>query len=301
VSRKTKPLEQWLSRQVLEGLVRLTQRMRRKSALALGASIGSAAYYLFPRYRRVALANLTRAYGKAWSRRQIGAAAREMFRGVGRTLVEFARLPAMSPEEIRSLVRIEGAEHLEAALAGGRGVLVITAHFGNWEYLGARLVQQGCKLNAIVRPVGNAALDRTVRAIRTGAGYHVMDRSGSLRPALECLRRNELLALLVDQNALMSNIWIDFFGYPAATNVGAAVIARRTGAALLPMFDHRLPDGTHVLRIHPPIYAEPTEDKEQDIQRAMTLLTNCIEQEIRGDPTQWLWLHNRWKHQPVAK
>src|SRR5262249_3235301 len=138
----------------------------------------------------------------------------------------------------------------------------------------------------------------TLRAIRTGTGYHVMERSRSLRPALESLHRNELLALLIDQNALTSNIWIDFFGHPAATNVGAAVIARRTGAALLPMFDHRLPDGPQVLRIHPPIWVEPTDDKERDIRETMTRLTSLVEQEIRGDPAQWMWLHNRWKYQP---
>jgi KDO2-lipid IV(A) lauroyltransferase len=296
--RRTKPLEHWLSRQVLELLVGATGRLSHRSALALGAGVGAVSYHLFPRYRRVALANLTQVYGEVWDSRRIEATAREVFRNVGRTLAEFARLPATPPEEIERLLHFDGLEHLDAALAHGRGALLITAHFGNWELMGARVVQHGYKLNVIARPSRDPALNRTVNAIRERAGYRVIERSRALRPVLECLRRNESLALLMDQNALTSNVWVPFFGRPAATNTGAAVLARRTGAPLVPAFDHRLPDGTHVGRVYPPICLEPTEDQERDIRDATAHLTQLVEREVRGDPAQWLWLHNRWKHQP---
>jgi KDO2-lipid IV(A) lauroyltransferase len=296
--RRTKPIELWLSRQFLQTLLALTQRMGHRSALALGAGLGEMSYHLFPRYRRVTLANLRRAFGDAWGDREIEHAARETFRNAGRTLLEFVRIPATSATELERLLRFEGLEHLDAALAGGRGALLITAHFGNWELMGAGLVQNGYRINVIARTMEDAVMNRTINAIRARAGYRVFERAHALRPALECLRRNEVLALLIDQNALMSHVWVDFFGWPAATHTGAAVIARRTGAALVPMFDHRLPDGTHVTRVQAPLHLVPTDDKEGDIRDMTARLTRIIEDEVRGDATQWLWLHNRWKHQP---
>src|SRR5207247_11461159 len=176
VPRRTKPLELWLTRQMLEGLVGLTRRLSHRSALALGAGIGTAAYTLFPRYRRVALKNLAHVYGDTWSCRQIEATARETFRNVGRSLVEFARLPAMPPEEMERLLRLESLEHLDAALARGRGALLISAHYGNWELLAAGASHRGYKLNVIARPFGHAALDATMRGIRARGGSAVVER-----------------------------------------------------------------------------------------------------------------------------
>jgi Kdo2-lipid IVA lauroyltransferase/acyltransferase len=296
--RRTKSLELWLSRHFLHTLVGLTQCLGHRSATALGAGLGELSYHLFPRYRRVALANLRRAFGETWGAREIEQTAHETFCNVGRTLLEFVRIPATSPAELERLLRFEGLEHLTAALARGRGALLITAHFGNWELAGAGLVQNGYRINVIARTMEDAVVNRTINAIRARAGYFVFERARALRPALECLRRNEVLALLIDQNALTSNVWVDFFGWPAATHTGAAVIARRTGAALVPMFDHRLPDGTHLARVQAPLFVTPTDDKEGDIREMTARLTRIIEDEVRDDPAQWLWLHNRWKHQP---
>src|SRR5262249_51126333 len=151
--------------------------------------------------------------------------------------------------------------------------LLVTAHFGNWELMGPGLVQRGYPLNVIARTMEDAVMNRTINAIRARAGYRVFERTHALRPSLECLRRNEILAILMDQNAIQSDVWVDFFGWPAATHTGAAAIARRTGAALVPMFDHRLADGTHVTRVHAPLELVPTDDKEGDIREMTACLT----------------------------
>src|SRR5262249_50006566 len=133
--------------------------------------------------------------------------------------------------------------------------------------------------------------------IRGGCGYRVISRGHATRPALECLRRNEALGILLDQNTSSGGIYVDFFGHPAATAPGPAILARRTGAPLIPLFDRRREDGTHVVEFHPPVEWRATGDRDQDVLEITARLTQAIERQIRAEPAQWFWIHNRWKTQ----
>jgi Kdo2-lipid IVA lauroyltransferase/acyltransferase len=297
MSRRMKPLENWVSRQAVRALLCLVRGAPDRAVLPLGTALGELAYALMRRHRCIARTNLERAFGATLSSAEIERMIRGSFRHLGQTMAEFMKMACWDGAEIERRVELRGTAWLEAALARGRGVIGVTAHYGNWELLAARLVRAGYPLHVIARDADDPATNVLLNRIRRGCGYQVISRQDALRPSLECLRRNEILAILLDQNTRRSEAYVDFFGHPAATAIGPAVLARRTGAALLPAFDRRLADGRHVTEILPPVTWDACPDDEQEILEITARLTHAIEMQIRGDPEQWLWIHNRWKRQ----
>jgi KDO2-lipid IV(A) lauroyltransferase len=264
-----------------------------------GVALGELLFRGVRRYREVALRNLSWAFG--WDEAKTETVARLTFRNLGKTLVEFLRLPSLNPEQVRRLCRLEGLEHIHEALGLGRGVLLITAHYGNWELFAARYVLEGRPLWVVGRDADDPATDALVKGIRESCGYRVIPRQSAPRGVLAALRRNEAVAILMDQNTIQGGEFVPFFGRLAATVTGPAVFALRTGAPVMTCFAIRQPDDTYVGRVDPPILFEPTEDREADVINLTAQLTAVIEAQIRADPTQWFWIHDRWRHRPAAE
>lgn len=267
-----------------------------RQATQFGGLVGMLMYRTVRQYREVALRNLANAFG--WERHQTEAVARETFRNLGKTMVEFLRLPVLPPAELRRLCRLERMEYVEEGLAAGRGALVVSAHYGNWELLAARAVADGIPLNVVAREADDAAMNSLVNGIREECGYRVISRQSAPRRVLEALRRNEVVVMLMDQNTISGGAFVPFFHRPAATVTGPAVFALRTGAAVIPAFVTRQPDDTHVGRCEPPVAPTRTGDRAEDIRALTARLTAVIETQIRADPTQWFWIHDRWRHRP---
>lgn len=296
--RVTRRLELWLGRVFLRTVAGMVRLLPHRALYAVGSVIGAACYAAMPRYRRVALANLRRAFGSQWNERRIAAVARASFRHLGITIVEALWLARLGPGDVERLVQLEGAEHLAAALAGGHGAILVSAHYGNWEMMPMRLAAAGYRLNTIVRDADDPGVNELLSQLRQGAGQKLLPRSSAIRPALACLRRNEILAAMLDQNTLKGGIFVDFFGIPAATAPGPATFAARTGAPLVPIFGVRLPDRRHRVLICPPIVPRRGAEQAEEVQRLTAAVTQAIEQQIRACPEQWTWLHNRWKLRP---
>jgi KDO2-lipid IV(A) lauroyltransferase len=219
---------------------------------------------------------------------------------VGITLVEFfLRQPRITAQEIDRDVVFDGQEHYEAAFRRGKGVLLITGHYGNWEMMGPRLARAGYQVNAVSRTADDPGLERMIEAIRTRSGLRQIPRRLAAREGLAALRRNEILAILMDQNAAEGGVFVPFFGHPASTATGPAVFALKTGAALVPTFCLREENGVHRIKAWPAIVPEPTGDRSGDVYRLTAELTHVIELQIRERPELWSWLHNRWKLQPT--
>lgn len=258
-----------------------------------------AAFHTQRRYRTVALANLRRAFGGAWDEARVQRVARESFQHLGMTLVEFfLRMPRITPEEVDREVRFLGQEYYEEAFARGKGILLITAHYGNWEIMGPRLFRAGYRVSAVSRTADDPGLEQMLEEIRARSGLQVIPRRQAARQGLAALRRNEILGILLDQNTLEGGVFVPFFGYPASTAAGPAVFALKTGAALVPTFCIRERDGTHTMKTWPPIYPVSTGDRARDVERLTAEVTSVIEKQIRERPELWFWLHNRWKLQP---
>jgi Kdo2-lipid IVA lauroyltransferase/acyltransferase len=300
--RRTRPLESWLTRQSIRALLRTVGMLPDRAARPVGSAIGTLVHTLVPPYRRVARANLARAFGATWSQAEIERTARRNFHHLGLSLVEFLKMSHWDGADIDRRVELRGTHHLDTARAAGRGVICVTGHYGNWELLAARMVRAGYPLHVIARTDDDPAIEAIIASIRRRHGYRVIDRAPErvLRPSLACLRRNEILGILMDQNSSGSEAFVDFLGHPASTATGPAILARRTGARLVPVFDRRREDGTHVSEFLPALEWEATENQERDIWEATARLSRVIEAQVRADPTQWFWVADRWKRQPAA-
>ena len=282
------------------GMSRIAPLLRPWSIRAIGNFLGSLFYVLSARYRRVALANLRAAFGAEKTEVEIRRIAKQVFRHFARGAIEFFYLLALKPEQIDAMIELEGREHLDKALAEGNGCMIITAHYGNWELLARKLVIQGYKVNVIARDSDDPGMTGITTRIRESGGYQVFDKDQPLIGAMRALRRNEILGILPDQND-SHGIFADFFGRPVATATGPAVFSLKSGAPLVPVFAPRMPDGRYKATAYPRIEFTPTGDETADIRELTALVNKVIEREVRANPGQWLWLHDRWKLTPEAK
>lgn len=211
-------------------------------------------------------------------------------RELARNIAEVMRLPLLGREEAAVVAGVEGWEHVEAARAAGRAVIVATAHYGNWELLGAMLARRGLPLHVLVQRPSQDAFARLFDEARGGCGVRTWENAGaaSLRPVLRALGRGEALGLLADQHGEAQDAIVRLFGRPVAAPTGPFFFARRTGAAVLPMRAVRGADGRHTLHIEPELVA--TGDDAADMGR----LYATYERWIREAPDHWLWVHDRW-------
>ena len=191
-------------------------------------------------------------------------------------------------------VEIDGLEHLKDAAVQGRGVLLLTAHLGNWELLAAAQPLTGLPLSVVLRPLDQPRLDRVVERLRRRTGAELISKRRALPDVLDALRRGRMVGILLDQNATRAEgIFAPFFGTPASTSRGLAVIALRTEAPVVPVFIRRLERGRHLIEVGP-VVPPP----ERDVVAFTTSFNEAIEKAIRRAPEQWFWLHKRWKTRP---
>ncbi len=212
----------------------------------------------------------------------------------GPMMTEVLCFPKLTRDKVKSMVTVEGAEHLEAALAHGKGAVLATAHSGNWELLGAALAMSDFPLVAVVQKQTSAGADQFINEYRILAGMHVTYKSSVLEMA-RLLAEGKIIGLLMDQDAHDVGLPIPFFGRLASTPQGPAVLARMKGAPIVPAFITRKADGTHTVIIHPPLWTAKSSNREQDLLAVTAKLNAIIESHVRAYPSEWFWLHNRWK------
>jgi KDO2-lipid IV(A) lauroyltransferase len=265
------------------------------TTLGWGVALGETARALGLR-RRVAEQNLALAFPERGAEERAAILAAH-YHELGRVLVEYARLSDLvrAPEG-QVVDRVDGLEHLEAARVLGKGVLLLTGHFGNFELLGAWLGRIH-PVDFVVQPLSNPGVDEMLARERERAGVGQIPIGGGVRGVLQSLAANRWVALVADQDARRHGVFVPFFGRPASTPAGPARIALRTGAPIVMGFAERLLDGRHRLRILPPLIA--SDPAAPDAVRALTALhTAELERQVRARPEMWFWLHRRWKTRP---
>jgi Kdo2-lipid IVA lauroyltransferase/acyltransferase len=250
-----------------------------------------------PRLRRIALRNLELAMPELTpeDRQRIPDG---VFRSLARVLVAMARLPDLTHENIHEWIVHDGLEHLREAQGRGKGVLVATAHLGNWELsVNAHTLLCGDTMNVVVRPLDNPLIDEFVRRRRELFGNRTIGKKEFVRSLLKALHAGENAGMLVDQNNMLDHgVFVDFFGIPARTGTSFAKIAAHTGAAVVPGFAVWIEaEQRYRLKFYPPL--DMTSDIVENTQRVQA----AIERAIREYPDQWLWIHRRWKARPEGQ
>jgi KDO2-lipid IV(A) lauroyltransferase len=271
-------------------------------ALSVGSLLGSGAYYFSSRLRRTGRRNLELAFPelREEERRRL---LRGCFASLGRLLGVFSQFATANRETLESLIECEGLEHIEAARASGRGVILFTGHVGAWELTSFALSLFGHPLSFLVRRIDNPKIEKLVDRRRERLGNRTIDKRSAAREMLQTLQGGGTLGILVDLNTLdREGIFVDFFGVPASTTFMLAKLALRTDAAVLPVFapwDSKR--RRFLLKIDEPLLFERTGNDEDDVRRLTQLFTNVVEQYVRRYPDQWLWIHRRWKTRPPGE
>lgn len=273
----------------------------RAAVLAFGRALGAAWGRMDQRHLRIAEDNLAQAFPD-WDARRRRDTALGVYGHFGKVLLDILWMARRDRDEVLRLVDVSGAEHVEAALDAGRGVILVTAHVGNWELHGMAHGWRFGPIGVIARPLDNPALDTRLCDVRRRPGNTVIYKKRALPQVLRLLRENRGVAILIDQNVQAGDgVFVDFFGRPAATTTVAAALAIKTGCALVPTHTELGADGRYALVYEPPVTVPASGDREADVQAITQQLTTAIEGWVRRRPEQWLWLHRRWKTQPEAR
>jgi KDO2-lipid IV(A) lauroyltransferase len=267
-------------------------------ARATGAALGGFAFSVLKLRRRVVMEHLERIFGGERTHDELVGIARESYRNFGRMTFEYMRFPRMTPRDVEALITVTGSEHLDVALEGGRGAILVAGHFGNWETL-AMLASKGYPMTFLVGEQHNLLVDGMLNRLRARFGGELVPVTGNLMGVLRALRRNRVVCMLSDQDAGRNGVFVEFLGKPASTPYGPGRMSESTGAPLLPCAIVRHGGGAHEIVVCPPV-ATPSEDLPKD--ERVRLLTQGYTAEfarfIRLRPELYFWMHRRWKTSP---
>ncbi|OGC96346.1 MAG: hypothetical protein A2W25_08485 [candidate division Zixibacteria bacterium RBG_16_53_22] len=287
---------------LLRGVMSIIESLPRDMALKFAGVLGEMAAIFDSKERHLAENNLRRAYGNAWDDEKIEMVARECFAQLARNAADVIRSQQWDESELADMVReVVGFEHFETAYARGRGVVGVTGHIGNFELLAAWFSSvKRVRLSVIGRKLYDERLDELVIEHRERWGMENIP-SDSPKRVLEALRNGRMLGVLMDlDSSRVAGYFVPFFGHPAKTAAGAIAIGRRTGSPVVPMALFRRPDDYYKIVVLPAFDIPCTDNKEEDIIMALAQCNRALEELINIDPTQWAWIHNRWKSKPAS-
>ena len=258
---------------------------------------------LLNKKRLLALENLRTAFGREKDERQIQKIADDCFNTFGKGMIDFIWL-LDRPKLIREKVSIIGKEHLDKTLQKGKGAILLSAHFGSFILMYLRMVKEGYKINVIMRRMRDQSFEKYISNFRDENGLRTiydLPPKPCIQQSLKCLRNNEILFILLDQNyGGMGGVFVDFFGQQAATATGPVIFSSRTGSPILPIFIQGDGDDHHKITIEPLVKLEESENNPQSLVNNVAMLTKIIERRIRQSPHEWGgWMHRRWKSQEI--
>ena len=269
--------------------------------LWLAGKLGILAYLILRDYRKITLDNLRLAFGKEKSEAQLRAIAKNVFANLGRNAFELIQFSRINSSNINKLVEVKGREFIEGAFRLGKGVIIITAHLGNWELMAAAIRLNGYPGVTVGRRIYFHKYDSFLNRLRKIQDVDVIYRDESPRKILKVLKDNRIVGIVADQDVdSVEGVFVDFFGRSAYTPAGPAALAKVSGAALVPTFIVR-ENGRHTLIFEKPIEIADTGNKENDLVENTRRWSAVVESYIRRYPDQWVWMHRRWKTQIIGR
>lgn len=263
--------------------------------LKIASLFGDAAFLVLAKYRNKAIDNLKNSFPEKTDK-EIRIIAREVFRNLCKNAFELVNFPRINEKNLSDFVDIKNLDIIDQALAKGKGALVITGHFGNWELLALAIRLKGYPGAVIGRRIYFHKYDEYLNDLRRAGDVNIIYRDDSPKKILKMLKENKVIGILADQDVdSVDGVFVDFFGRKAYTPAGPAILARASGAPLIPAFIIRGNGLRHALVIEKPLELVDTGDKEKDTVTNTEMWSRTVESYIKMYPEQWVWMHERWK------
>ena len=282
---------------ILMFMSKITCMMPHSLLLSLGKVLGMLYYLLIKKQRNRAVTQMMESL--KISQPEAEKLVKESFINMGRNFFEVLYMPALNKENFSKYIEIDHLERMEAALPEKHGVVVLTGHVGNWEWLSASFTMNDMPVTAIAKPQPNMDYTNALDDLRAAINVEIFSRGTSeLIAAAKALKKGKILGFLCDQDAGPHGAFIEFLGKTASTPMGAAVFAKKFHSPVLPCFILRQPDGHHKVIIKEPLRYEDTGDSDKDLFDLTYKMTKILEQVILENPTQWLWFQKRWNTPP---
>jgi len=266
-------------------------------ALWMGRRIGDAVYFFNIKRRMIAYANLKAAFPEK-SSGELKRINKAHFENLGMNVIELLKLPFMAKDYLGRHVKLENADTIKSGLEKGKGVIVLTAHFGNWEIASLVASLNGYIMSVFAREQKYERLNNLLNEFRQSTGCKVITKGFSVKDIVKTLHNNGIVAMLSDQDAGANGVFVNFFNRPASTAQGIIAFSIKTGAVILPSFITRVGIDKHIAKAGEPLELINTGDREKDVKVNLQRITGILEDQVIRFPEQWLWAHKRWKTTP---
>jgi KDO2-lipid IV(A) lauroyltransferase len=268
-----------------------------KWAMKAGELLGLLVFYLWGSRRRIAIENLknTLLFNAIIILEPVEKIIKYNFKNLGRSFVEIIKIYHGFSKKIIDSVEIEGGENFNQAKSKGKGILIVTGHCGNWELMAIAASVKLSGITIVARPINNPYINRMIENVRVRYGNSVIYKQGALKPIIQTFKDNGCVGILMDQAVIPDEGYVvDFLGRGAWTTKMPALLARKTGTAVLPAFINRTKEG-HRIKIYPEIELSNNNNREDAIKEDTIKFSYFVEKYIRDYPAEWLWIHRRWK------
>ena len=283
----------------LRFMIFISALMPRRWWLAFFGWMGKVSYRIATKTRDQVIVHLGMAYGHEMSLREVIALSKKVFVMLGKNAGDVLRSSRISTlGELNEFLVTEGMENFEKAVARGKGVIFLTCHLGAFDLQITNMALRGLKPNIIGTALQDERLNELLWRYRNAYGAIAIERGKETLRLFKALKLGGSIAILIDQDTKVKSRFVDFFGMPAATPVGASILAMKTGAAVIPTYIYLGEDHLQHMVVLPEIELVTTGDDEQDMVTNTQNYTRFIEKVIREHPEQWVWMHERWKTKP---
>jgi Kdo2-lipid IVA lauroyltransferase/acyltransferase len=279
----------------------LARPVPRSWLLAFGRGLGSFIWKFAGFRKKVVTENIRHAFSATQDETWIQATAHSFYRNLGMTLMEFLASPYRTNDDVLKMVTLEGQDHIDEVLERGRGALMVSGHFGNFEMLLPRVVAEGHAVSGVVKAQSNPLVDAFQNRIRTNSGMKVIKTGGAFPSILRSLRQGDFVGLLADQDAGGQGHFTEFMGRQASVFKGAAILAHKAQCPIITGHIFRQPNGDHVVRVDPLIIPDPELEQEEAVKVLTEQFVSHLEKAIHTAPDQYYWIHRRWKTQPPVQ
>jgi KDO2-lipid IV(A) lauroyltransferase len=268
-----------------------------KWSMKAGELLGFLVFYLWGSRRRIAIENLknTLLFNAIIISDPVEKIIKDNFKNLGKSFVEIIKICYGFSKKIIDSVEIEGVENFNQAKSKGKGILLLTGHCGNWELMAITSSVKLSGITIVARPINNPYINRIIENIRVRYGNSVIYKQGALKPIIQTFKDNGCVGILMDQAVIPAEGYVvNFLGRGAWTTKMPALLARKTGTAVLPVFIHRTKEG-HRINIYPEVELSNSNNRENVLKEDTIVFSCFVEKYIRDYPAEWLWIHRRWK------